>query len=230
MSQTPDPQAADKLHAAPLPPYLVTRYNGWRATSYLENQVWYRRLAEDGQNPRIMAIACCDSRIDVTGIFTAEAGEIFLHRNIANVVPPYLPDGDPHGTSAALEYGVAVLRVAHVIVIGHSDCGGVQGCYNMCAGHAPELQAKGSFVGRWLEILRPGYERIKDIGDVTEAVHALEKETVVISLENLWEFPFVREAVDAGRLSLHGLWVDIGSGTLEHYLPDEGGFVPVSGK
>lgn len=125
---------------------------------------------------------------------------------------------------------MAVLRVAHVIVIGHSDCGGVQGCYNMCAGHAPELQAKGSFVGRWLEILRPGYERIKDIGDVTEAVHALEKETVVISLENLWEFPFVREAVDAGRLSLHGLWVDIGSGTLEHYLPDEGGFVPVSGK
>lgn len=76
MSQTPDPQAGDKLHAAPLPPYLVTRYNGWRATSYLENQVWYRRLAEDGQNPRIMAIACCDSRIDVTGIFTAEAGEI----------------------------------------------------------------------------------------------------------------------------------------------------------
>lgn len=215
------------VHAAPLPPYLTTRYNGWRATTYKENKIWYRRLAEDGQSPRIMAIACCDSRVDVNKVFSAETGDIFLHRNIANVVPPYLPDGDPHGTSAALEYAVTVLRVAHVIVIGHSDCGGVLGCHKMCSGNAPELEAKESFVGRWLEIIRPGYERIKDLGDETSQVRALEKETVVVSLENLWEFPFVREAVQAERLSLHGLWVDIGEGTLEHYLPEEGGFFPV---
>lgn len=215
------------LRAAPLPPYLVTRYSGWRATTYTENKVWYRRLAEDGQHPRIMAIACCDSRVNVNGIFSAETGDIFLHRNIANVVPPYLPDGDPHGTSAALEYAVKVLRVAHVIIVGHSDCGGVKGCHKMCSGHAPELEAKESFVGRWLEILRPGHERVAHIEDEAELIRALEKEAVVVSLENLWDFPFVREAVKAERLSLHGLWVDIGAGTLEHYMPEQGGFVRV---
>lgn len=214
-------------HALPLPAYLVTRYRGWHATNYTENKIWYRRLAEDGQHPRIMAIACCDSRVNVNAVFSAETGDIFLHRNIANVVPPYLPDGDPHGTSAALEYAVSVLRVAHVIVVGHSDCGGVAGCHDMCSGHSPELEASESFVGRWLDILRPGYERIAHIEDRKTALRALEKETVVVSLENLWEFPFVRAAVEAERLSLHGLWFDIGEGRLEHYLPDERRFAVV---
>ena len=154
------PESERTNHAQPLPPYLVPRYRGWHATTFTENKIWYRKLAEEGQSPRIMAIACCDSRVNVNGLFSAETGDIFLHRNIANVVPPYLPDGDPHGTSAALEYAVSVLRVAHVIVVGHSDCGGVRGCQQMCSGHAPELEAKESFVGRWLEILRPGYERV----------------------------------------------------------------------
>ncbi|MFV0358641.1 carbonic anhydrase [Tropicimonas sp.] len=216
-----------EIHAGPLPPYLTVRYNGWRATNYNENRIWYRRLAEDGQNPRIMAIACCDSRVDVNGIFSAETGDIFLHRNIANLVPPYLPDGDPHGTSAALEYAVRILRVAHVVVIGHSDCGGIAGCDSMCSGKAPELQEKGSFVGRWLEILRPGYERVAGIEPESERIRALEKESVIVSLENLWEFPFVREEVEAERLSLHGIWFDIGEGRLEHFLPDERCFVQV---
>ncbi|SFD01020.1 carbonic anhydrase [Tropicimonas isoalkanivorans] len=221
------PDRDTKIHAMPLPPYLVPRYRGWRATTYAENKIWYRKLADEGQNPRIMAIACCDSRVNVNGVFSAETGDIFLHRNIANVVPPYLPDGDPHGTSAALEYAVKVLRVAHVIVIGHTECGGVQGCQHMCSGKAPELETKESFVGRWLDILRPGYERVAGISDETEQLRALERETVVVSLENLWEFPFVREAVEAERLSLHGLIFDIGAGTLQHYLPEEGRFVTV---
>lgn len=227
MTDTKKAPKGVNLRAAPLPPYLVTRYNGWRATTYTENKVWYRRLAQDGQNPRIMAIACCDSRVDVNGIFSAETGDIFLHRNIANVVPPYLPDGDPHGTSAALEYAVSVLQVAHIVIVGHSECGGVQGCHAMCSGNAPELEDKSSFVGSWLEILRPGYDRISDIKDEKQAVRALEKETVIVSLENLWEFPFVQAAIEAERLSLHGLWINIGEGTLEHYVPEKGGFVPV---
>ncbi|WP_116134993.1 carbonic anhydrase [Tropicimonas sp. IMCC34043] len=215
------------VQSRPLPPYLATRYHGWRATTYSENRIWYRKLAEEGQNPRIMAIACCDSRVDVNAVFSADTGDIFLHRNIANVVPPYLPDGDPHGTSAAVEYAVSVLRVAHVIVVGHSDCGGIQGCHKMCSGHAPELEDKGSFVGRWLEILRPAFDRVSRLETEKEQIRAMEKETVVIALENLWQFPFVREAVEAERLSLHGIWFDIGAGKLEHYLPDLGGFIEI---
>ncbi|QFT91655.1 Carbonic anhydrase 1 [Roseovarius sp. THAF9] len=211
----------------PLPSYLVQRYKGWKATKYQDNQAWYRHLAQEGQHPRAMIICCCDSRVHVTAIFGADQGEFFLHRNIANLVPPFTPDGQQHGTSAAVEYAVTALKVAHVIVLGHSNCGGVRGCDAMCSGEAPELNDKTSFVGRWMDILRPGYERVKKIKDTEERVAALEKQAVLVSLENLVTFPFVAAAIESGHLTLHGLWHDIGEGEIEHYVPEEGGFVTV---
>ncbi|MDH5796990.1 MAG: carbonic anhydrase [Paracoccaceae bacterium] len=212
--------------AKPLPSYLVQRYHGWKATSFSENKAWYRRLAEDGQRPRAMVISCCDSRVHVTSIFGADQGEFFIHRNVANLVPPYLPDGDHHGTSAAVEYAVTALKVAHVIVLGHSSCGGVQGCHDMCSGKAPELDEKTSFVGRWMDILRPGYERIAGLPE-DEQIAALEKEAVLVSLENLMTFPFVQEAVDSGSLTLHGLWNEIAEGGLEYFDGNSGGFLSI---
>lgn len=213
--------------AKPLPSYLIQRYHGWKATSYSENQAWYRKLAKDGQHPRAMVISCCDSRVHVTQIFGADQGEIFLHRNIANLVPGYLPDGAHHGTSAAIEYAVTALKVAHVIVLGHSNCGGVKGCIDMCKGDAPELEAKDSFVGRWMDILRPKYELVADIEDETEQLRQLEKHAVMISLENLMTFPWVAEKVKSGELSLHGMWTDIGEGGLQHFISEKGVFEQV---
>ena len=201
-------------NATPLPGYLVQRYHGWKATTFAENKAWYNRLASEGQHPRAMIISCCDSRVHVTAIFGADQGEFFIHRNIANLVPTYKPDGLQHGTSAAIEYAVMALKVAHIIVVGHSQCGGVKGCHEMCSGQAPELDETTSFVGRWMDILRPGYERVKHIENPDERIAALEKEAVVMSLENLMTFPFVSEAVEADQLTLHGLWTDIGTGTL----------------
>ncbi|EET46343.1 carbonic anhydrase [Thalassobium sp. R2A62] len=214
-------------NSKPLPSYLAQRYHGWKATTYQDNAVWYRNLAENGQHPRAMVISCCDSRVHVTSIFGAEQGEFFIHRNIANLVPPYLPDGANHGTSAAVEYAVTGLKVAHIIVLGHSSCGGVQGCYDMCSGHAPELEEKTSFIGRWMDILRPGFDRTSDIEDKAARIRALEKEAVLTSLENLMTFPFVKDAVTDGRLTLHGLWTDIGQGGLEFYNADTDAFLPV---
>lgn len=213
--------------ARPLPSYLVQRYHGWKATSYKENQVWYRRLATEGQRPRAMVISCCDSRVHVTSIFGADQGEFFIHRNIANLVPPYEPDGVHHGTSAAVEYAVTVLQVAHLIVLGHSQCGGVQGCIDMCEGHAPELESRESFVGRWMDILRGRYNEVADIADPGEKARALEKNAVRTSLENLMTFPFIKSAVDSGSLSLHGLWTEIGEGGLECLDPASDKFVQV---
>lgn len=210
-----------------LPSYLVQRYHGWRATTYQENQAWYRRLANEGQRPRAMIISCCDSRVRVSSLFGADSGEFFIHRNIANLVPPYEPDGDHHGTSAAIEYAVTALKVAHLIVIGHSKCGGVAGCHAMCSGSAPELEEKSSFVGRWMDILRPGYERIPTSGDEESQLRALEMEAVLVSLENLMTFPFVQEAIKQGEMTMHGLWTDIGEGDLMQYDPEEGSFQPV---
>ncbi|MGD9862237.1 MAG: carbonic anhydrase [Pseudodonghicola sp.] len=213
--------------AKPLPSYLVHRYQGWKATTYAENRSWYRRLATEGQRPRAMVISCCDSRVHVTSIFGADQGEFFIHRNIANLVPPYAPDGDHHGTSATIEYAVTVLKVAHLMVLGHSQCGGVQGCIDMCKGHAPDLEKKESFVGRWMDILRPKYDLVAEISDEAEQASALERQSVLASLANLMTFPFVAEAVQEGALSLHGLWTDIGEGGLEYYDPKLGHFVPV---
>lgn len=213
--------------AQPLPSYLVQRYHGWKATSYKENQVWYRRLASEGQRPRAMVISCCDSRVHVTSIFGADQGEFFIHRNIANLVPPYQPDGDHHGTSAAVEFAVTFLKVAHLIVLGHSQCGGVQGCIDMCKGQAPELEAKDSFVGRWMDILRPKYALVAEIEDADYQAQQLEKQSVVTSLENLMSFPFVASQVADGALSLHGLWTEIGEGGLECFDPETQKFLPV---
>jgi carbonic anhydrase len=216
-------------HSTSLPPYLVQRYHGWKATSYAENKIWYKRLAGDGQNPRAMIISCCDSRVHVTSIFGADQGEFFIHRNIANLVPPYAPDGDHHGTSAAVEYAVTELKVAHLIVLGHSNCGGVNSYYDMCAGNAPELTRETSFIGRWMDLLRPGKKMVDamDLSDEKEERRQLEKAAVIVSLENLMTFPFIKEAVENEMMSIHGLWTDIGEGGLMCYQPEKQLFVQV---
>ncbi len=208
-------------HTRPLPAYLVSRFHGWRATTYQDNRAWYRRLAEKGQHPRAMVISCCDSRVHVTSIFGADEGEFFIHRNVANLVPPYNPDGEYHGTSAAVEYAVTSLGVAHIVVLGHSSCGGVKGCDDMCSGHAPQLLEKSSFVGRWMDILRPGYQRVAHLPE-GERLGALERQAVLVSLENLMTFPFVAKAVEDEMLTLHGLWNNTGEGLLEQYDPARG--------
>ena len=214
-------------HAKPLPNYLVQRYKGWKATTYADNKAWYGHLATEGQHPRAMLISCCDSRVHVTAIFGADQGEFFIHRNIANLVPPYAPDGGQHGTSAAVEYAVTALKVAHIVIVGHSACGGVAGCEAMCSGAAPDLDEKSSFVGRWMDLLRPGYERVKDIEDDAERTRALEYEAVKTSLDNLMTFPFVKAAVEADQLTLHGLWNDIAAGAIEQFDPKTNSFAPV---
>jgi carbonic anhydrase len=120
-----------------LPDYLVQRYYGWKATTFANNKSWFHKLAKDGQYPRAMIISCCDSRVHVTSIFGSDAGEFFIHRNIANLVPPFKKDEDYHGTSAAIEYAVKSLKIPHIIVLGHSTCGGVKASYDYFSGKKP---------------------------------------------------------------------------------------------
>jgi carbonic anhydrase len=200
-----------------LPQYLLDRYHDWKEHSFPENREWFRQLAQKGQSPRAMVIACCDSRVAITSVFGQRTGELFVHRNIANLVPPYTPDGQHHGTGAAVEFAVTSLKVQHILVVGHSKCGGVRGCIDMCTGHNDALLEKSSLVGRWLDVLRPGFERVKSIGDADLRQTALEKEGIHVSLENLLGYPFVKQAVDADTLTLHGIWADISEMDLETF-------------
>jgi carbonic anhydrase len=212
-----------------LPHYLLDRYRAWRALHFEDDRAWYARLAREGQHPRAMVIACCDSRVDAVSIFGGEPGDIFVLRNVANLVPPYEPDGMKHGTSAAVEYAVTVLGVAHILVVGHSNCGGARACHDMCSGNAPDLLKPESFVGPWMEILRPGFDRVAKVtpDNPAERIRALEQEAVLVSLRNLESFPFVRDAIAENLLTLHGVWIDIGEGQMHHFDPVERVFRPV---
>ncbi|MEM9715279.1 MAG: carbonic anhydrase [Pseudomonadota bacterium] len=206
-----------------LPEHMLTRYEDWHRADYQSQQELLADLVDNGQHPEAMLISCCDSRMNVTSIFKADPGDFFVHRNIANLVPPYAPGMNNHGTSAAIEYAVTVLEVSRIIVMGHSQCGGVKGCHDMCSGNAPELENRSSFVGHWLEVLRPAFDRVA-ASNTDHPVEALEQEGIRVSIENLMTFPFVSERVNASQLELHGLWHDIRSGRLEALDPQSGAF------
>jgi len=210
-----------------LPSYLIKRYKGWKATIYEENKSWYKKIANEGQNPKAMVISCCDSRIHVTSMFGADSNEFFIHRNIANIVPPFNPDGDHHGTSAAVEYAIKTLNIPHIIILGHSYCGGIASGYNLCKGN--HNLDKSIFVSKWLNILKPAYENISktNIQSDLEGIKKLEKESIIISLKNLTDFPFIKKVIENNELVLHGLWHDIGSGSLEMLDPKSLKFITI---
>lgn len=208
----------------PLSSDLVEKYHAWKATGYADNRAEFHRLVDEGQTPSGMVISCCDSRVQPEHMFGAAAGTFFVHRNIANFVPPYDPGGDGLGTSAAIEYGVTALKVPRIIVIGHSQCGGVAGCHAMCNGEAPQLEAPSSAVGRWVGMLKPAFAKVDSGTPKEHQLQAFEQQSVIQSLENLMAYPYVAEAVRDQRLALHGLWIDIRDGALRQFSTETGTF------
>ena len=211
----------------PLPDYLVQRYYGWKATTFAKSKSWYHKLAKDGQHPRAMIISCCDSRVHVTSIFGSDAGEFFIHRNIANLVPPFKKDEDYHGTSAAIEYAVKSLKIPHIIVLGHSTCGGIKASYDYFSGKNPNLKEDSNFVASWLEILRTSFNKISKEPPEEDIINKLEKEAVLTSVKNLTTFPFIQKAISDDSLSIHGLWHNIGTGELMSYDSESKDFILV---
>ena len=205
---------------------LLDGYRRFRSGVYQEREQVYRRLAEAGQAPKVMVIGCADSRADPALIFDAGPGELFVVRNVANLVPPFELAGHRHGTSSALEFAVNSLHVETILVLGHGRCGGIQAF--MQSLHEPE--AGGQFIGKWMSILEAARaEVLKDYADAPEAERmlAMERAAVGASLDNLMSFDFVREAVAAGRLSLQGGWFDISEGVLYLRDPGSGAFRPL---
>ena len=201
---------------SPLPKFLIDRYKKWKSSEYLKNEVNLRNLASTGQSPSTMVISCCDSRIHVTSIFGADEGEFFIHRNIANLVPPYSPDGENHGTSAAIEYAIKELKVQHLIILGHKDCGGIKYGHKV---HSDSANTNYEFINKWLNLLLPAYSKIqKDVSE-QEQIKQLELESIKTSINNLFSFPFIKKAIDENNLLIHGLIHDIGSGNLKFLNP-----------
>lgn len=198
---------------------LIDGYRRFRVETWLKQRERFDKLAK-GQSPETLVIACSDSRVDPQMVFDAAPGELFVVRNVAALVPPFEPDGGRHGVSAALEFGVRVLRVRRIVVLGHARCGGVQALVE----GAPKLAR--DFVEPWMSIAEPVLWRARETPDPALKLDVYEMEVVRLALDNLLTFPWIAEAVRAGRLTLHGLRFDIRSGVLWR-LSDVGKFIPV---
>jgi carbonic anhydrase len=208
-----------------IPSRLAAGYRQFRNERFEAEEARYRALAA-GQDPETMIIACADSRVDPATIFAGAPGELFVVRNVAALVPPYQPDAGYHGTSAALEFAVTGLGVRNIVVMGHGLCGGVAAALD-----AADNGPAGQFIGPWVDLLSPVRDELLADPDVTDAEQrqrALEWMGVLFSIGNLRSFPFVRAAVDAGRLKLHGAWFSIAEAELYWHGAETGAFEAVA--
>jgi carbonic anhydrase len=198
---------------------LIQGYREFRAALWPERRAMFEYLATRGQSPQTMIIACSDSRVDPTMIFNAKPGELFVLRNVANLVPPYAPDKAFHSTSAALEFAVRVLQVRNLIVMGHAMCGGIKLLLDETAAPA------GDFLVPWMRIAEPARRRVLQRAPADPQAEC-ERESVKLSLENLRTFPWIAERTEAGALQLVGAVFDIRTGVLQT-LRENGGFEAV---
>lgn len=198
---------------------LLAGFARFRANYFEKNPSLFEGLKR-GQDPRFLVIACSDSRTDPAILFDAAPGDLFVVRNVANLVPPYVPDGGLHGVSSALEFGVRVLKVRHIIVLGHAHCAGIR---------ALVTEATGEFVPQWMKIADPARRRLQAASGAADAdrlAHACEMESIKVSLDNLLSFPWIAAPVRARELFLHGWYFDLDQGALASYDPDRDEFLP----
>lgn len=208
-----------------LPQRLVDGYAAFLDGRFPEVSERYRVLAESGQSPKTMVVSCCDSRVSPEVIFDVGPGELFIVRNVANLVPPYAPDENYHGTSAALEFAVQALRVTDIVVLGHAQCGGIRAAVTEDA----EPLSPGDFIGRWMSLVAPAIDKVGPRGArrMEDYLRQLEFASVASTLNNLRTFPCVRILEQRGKLKLHGAFFGVATGILSWLDEATGTFHPV---
>ena len=204
------------------PQHLLDGHANFMSGRYAREKERIRDLAEAGQTPTTLIIACCDSRAAPEMIFDAGPGELFVLRNVANLVPTYQPDGGQHGTSAAIEFAIKGLHISNIVVMGHGRCGGIKAALDP---NMKPLDA-GDFIGKWMSMLGelPSQLGQNTLMTATERQTAMERISIRNSIRNLRTFPYVKNLEDEGKLAVHGAWFDISTGEL-WVMDDNGDFV-----
>ena len=199
------------------PQDLKDKFYEWKKDTFSIKKSHFEKLAREGQFPKYMIISCVDSRVDPNSMFKTEAGDIFVHRNIANLVPPYDYLTEHSGTIAAIEFGVTSLNIKNIIVMGHSGCGGIKNGYLACK---ENKFMENSSISKWLQLLKPAFMKLSEKSE-KENISELEKLSIVTSLENLSDYPSIKKQLETNSISLYGIWKDIGTGSLESYCHDK---------
>jgi carbonic anhydrase len=200
---------------------LITGITHFQQQHYGENPELANALKSE-QNPKSLLIGCSDSRVDPALLTNSAPGDLFMVRNVANLVPPYEQSAGYHGVSSALEYAVIFLEVSNIIVLGHSGCGGIASLLEMAKG-----KVVGEFIGKWVDIATPARDKVlAELADrpPEEQARACEREAILVSLQNLMTFPWIRSRVEQQQLSLHGWYFNIGTGQLKHYCAETDSF------
>lgn len=205
---------------------IIAGYHRFRGGYYEENRERLVKLARDGQSPKVAVVACCDSRVDPAVITDSAPGELFVIRNVANLVPPCEGEGVWHGTSAALQFAVCGLAVEHIIVLGHAQCGGIRALLKYREDACPQED----FIAAWMSIADEARKQVlarADLRTFDEQARSCELRAIEISLANLQTFPWIREPVECGKLHLHGWYYNLGTGDLLCLDSVDGVFKPV---
>ena len=198
----------------PLPNFLYDRYKDWIESIFPEKKKLLESLAKNGQKPQTMIISCCDSRVDPTNIFRAEFGDIFIYRNIANLVPPFNQKESGDGTFSAIEYAIKSLGIKDLIILGHSGCGGIQ--------HAQKIfsskQKKNDLsIDKWCEHIKPAYEMLDKNQTKEEQLKSLEKLSIINSISNIFSSKDIKNNILINEINIHGLWFEISTGKIYYY-------------
>ena len=205
------------------PQNLIEKYKDWQNDIFLKKKKHFERLAKEGQTPKYIVISCVDSRVDPNSIFKSEPGELLVHRNIANIVPPYDYITEHSGTIAAIEFGITVLNIKNIIIMGHSGCGGIKNGYQMCKDDGFNSN---SSISNWLNLLKTAYKKIDSLTE-EDSINELEKISIKTSLENLKNYPFIQERINNKEINIYGSWINIGSGEIETLNFDTAHFQPL---
>jgi carbonic anhydrase len=222
---------ADDVDQRLLPARLVAGYEVFLGGRFRREQDRYSDLAATGQKPKVLLIGCCDSRVSPEVIFDADPGEIFVIRNVANLIPPYTPNDDLHGTSAALEFAVRNLKVEHIVIMGHASCGGVRAFVEDAADPSKPPPPPGDFIGHWMSLIKPAAEQIgppSKTEPLADYAERLAKASILHTLQNLRTFPYVRELEAKGELALHGAYFGVADGRLFALDEAKREFVPIA--
>ncbi len=232
MMATPVPMKDDPRLQDHLPDALTKGYRAFWNGRLKEEQARYRHLADHGQRPPVLLIGCCDSRVSPEVLFDAGPGEIFVVRNIANLVPPF--DGTTPAaeigaseTAAAIEYAVIALKVAHIVVMGHAQCGGIRA---FALGEADEFEplSEANFVSKWKALIAPAAARLgPPVGDFDHYCESLSYASIIQGLSSLRTYPWIRDREQAGKLTLHGAYFGVADGRMTVLDQARGVFVPV---
>ncbi|MBL9077804.1 MAG: carbonic anhydrase [Planctomycetes bacterium] len=205
-------------------PELMAGWQRFRAGRFRDQRKLFDRMAREGQRPHIAMVACCDSRVDPAIVFDCDPGDLFVVRNVANLVPPFEQSGRYHGTSAALEFAVTVLQVRDIVVLGHSRCGGIRALLD-----GPQATAALPFVSAWMSLAEEARVATASAAHlpIDDRASLCEQSAIRLSLRNLMTFPTIRERVGRGKLRLNGWHFDLLDGVLTMFDPSTGRFVPL---